>query len=241
MASRLSRSFGGVSSLMGDTSLAISTELDRKLVLIERRIDHHYALPRISRRAFGTRGAPFGLLLLLVAACQTTGGVRSRADANAFETAAQQAQECRAEIARKPEYQILRSHMPLADIEQADLGQMADARLISPPEVTALADWSYDLQQCRSEAVTVVERSGLSSYVPIVLADRDRQDRIIVLLMQQKITWGEAVLRLKASRTTLLAGISEETERRGSELSRSAEAERANRAALLNAFTRLVP
>ena len=86
-----------------------------------------------------------------------------------------------------------------------------------------------------------MEQSGLSSYVPIVLADRDRQDRIIVQLMQRKISWGEAILQLKASRTILLAGISEESEHRGSERSRSAEADRANHAAMLNAFTRLVP
>jgi hypothetical protein len=227
-------------SPMGD-SVTISTELGRNLVLIECRIKYHYASLRISRLAFGTPLVLCGLLLLLMAACQTAGEVRSRTDASAVETAAQQAQECRAGVARKSEYQILRAHMPLADIEQADLGQMADTRLISPPEVTALANWSNDIQQCRSNGVTAVERSGLSSYVPIVLADRDRQDRIAVQLKQRQITWGEAVLRLKASRTALLAGISEETERRGSELSRSAEAERANRAALLNAFTRLVP
>jgi hypothetical protein len=131
--------------------------------------------------------------------------------------------------------------MPLTDIEQADLGQMADARSISPPEVVALADWADEIQRCRNEIMTAAEHTGLSSYVPIVLADGDRQDRIIVQLMQRKISWGEAILQLKASRTVLLAAISAESEHRGSERSRSAEADRANHAAMLSAFTRLVP
>jgi hypothetical protein len=46
--------------------------------------------------------------------------------------------------------------------------------------------------------------SSLSAYVPIVLAHWDRQDRIVVQLVQRKIPWGEAVLRLKASRTVFL-------------------------------------
>jgi hypothetical protein len=52
---------------------------------------------------------------------------------------------------------------------------------------------------------------------------------------------GEAVLRLRESKTTLLTGINEESGRRSAALTRSAEAQRANRGALLNAFTRLVP
>jgi hypothetical protein len=192
----------------------------------------------LGQRALGTSRVPSGLLLLLVAACQPANEVRSPTDASAF---AQQAQECRTGVARKPEYQVLRAHMPLSDIEQADLGQMADARSISPPEVAALADWADEIQRCRNEIMTAAEHSGLSSYVPIVLADGDRQDRIIVQLMQRKISWGEAILQLKASRTVLLAAISAESEHRGSERSRSAEADRANHAAMLNAFTRLVP
>jgi hypothetical protein len=97
------------------------------------------------------------------------------------------------------------------------------------------------MQQCRNEIVAAGAGDGLSGYVPIVLAEWDRQDRVVVQLIQRKISWGEAVLRLRESRTTLLTGINEESGRRGAALTRSAEARRANRAALLNAFTRLVP
>ena len=181
------------------------------------------------------------LLLLLVAACQTAGETGFRTETSALDTAVQQAQECHAAAASKPEYYVLQAHMPLADIDQADLGQMADARLISPSEIVVLADWSRDIQQCRNEIVAAATRSSLSAYVPIVLAHWDRQDRIVVQLVQRKIPWGEAVLRLKASRTVFLTGISEENDRRGSALSRAAEAEQANQAAMLNAFARLVP
>jgi hypothetical protein len=178
-------------------------------------------------------------LLLLVAASQTGGEIKP--DLSALETTAQQAQECREAAARKPEYQVLQAHMPLAGIDQADLRQMADARLISSSEIVALTDWSNDIQQCRNEIVAAGARGSLSGFVPIVLAEWDRQDRVVVQLIQRKIPWGEAVLRLRESRTALLTGINEESNRQGVALTRSAEAERANRTALLNAFTRLVP
>jgi hypothetical protein len=180
------------------------------------RVAHHCGWPRIGRAAFGNLRIPCNLLLLLIAACQTAGEIRSQTGAGAVETAAQQVQECRATAARKPEYQMLRTHMPLASIDQADLGQMADVRLIPPPEIVVLADWSRDIRQRRNEVVAAAARSSLSGYIPIVLADWDRQDRIVVQLVQRKIPWGEAVLRLKASRTALLAGVSEENDRRGS-------------------------
>jgi hypothetical protein len=179
--------------------------------------------------------------LLLVAACQTADGTGFRTETSALDTAVQQAQECHAAAARKPDYEMLRAHMPLADIDQADLRQMAEAKLISPSEIMVLANWSHDIRQCRNEIVAAATRSSLSAYVPIVLAHWDRQDRIVVQLVQRKIPWGEAVLRLKASRTGLLTDISEENDRRSSAISRSAEAEQANRAAMLNAFARLVP
>jgi hypothetical protein len=175
----------------------------------------------------------------LVTACQTGGEIRP--DLSALETTTQQAQQCHEAVARKHEYQVLQVHMPLAGIDQADLSQMADARLISSSEITALTDWSNDIQQCRNEIIVAGARDSLSDYVPIVLAEWDRQDRVVVQLIQRKIPWGEAVLRLRESRTALLTGINDESNRRGAALTRSAEAERANRTALLNAFTRLVP
>jgi hypothetical protein len=196
-------------------------------------------MPQICRPTFGN--LPSSLLLLLVAACQTAGETSFQTETSALDTAVQQAQECHAAAARKPEYHVLQAHMPLADIEEADLGQMADARLISASEIMVLADWSRDIQQCRNEIVAAATRSNLSAYVPVVLAHWDRQDRIVVQLVQRKIPWGEAVLRLKASRTVFLTGISEENDRRGSAVSRAAEAEQANQAAMLNAFARLVP
>jgi hypothetical protein len=187
--------------------------------------------------AFGSR-CFCCLLLLLVAACQT-GEIKP--DLSALDNTAKQAQKCRETAAHKPEYQVLQAHMPLAGIGQADLRQMADTRLVSSSETVALTDWSNAIQQCRDAIVTAAARDSLSGYVPIVLAEWDRQDRVLVQLIQGRIPWGEAVLRLRESRTALLTGINEESKRQSTALTRSAEAERANRTALLNAFTRLVP
>ncbi len=178
-------------------------------------------------------------LLLLVTACQTGGEIKP--DLGALGTIAKRAQECYEAAARKPEYQLLLAHVPLAGIEQADLRQMADASLISSSETVALIDWSNDTQRCRNEIVAAGATDSLSGYVPMVLAEWDRQDLVVVQLIQRKVSRGEAVLRLRESRTTLLTGINEESKRQGAALTRSAETERANRIALLNAFTRLVP
>jgi arylsulfatase A-like enzyme len=50
----------------------------------------------------------------MVAACQTTGETSFRTETSALDTAVQQAQECHAAASRKPEYEMLRAHMPLA-------------------------------------------------------------------------------------------------------------------------------
>lgn len=124
------------------------------------------------------------LLLLLVAACQT-GEIKP--DLSALENTAKQAQKCREAAAHKPEYQVLQAHMPLAGIDQADLRQMADTRLVPSSETVALTDWSNAIQQCRDAIVTAAARDSLSGYVPIVLAEWDRQDRVVVQLIQGRI------------------------------------------------------
>jgi hypothetical protein len=216
---------------------SVSASPRRNTSLLSRSAVDHRELCQIGSSAFlYLRVRRCCLLLLLVAACQT-GEIKP--DLCALETTAQQAQQCREAAARKPEYQMLQAHLPLAGIDQSDLRQMADPSLISSSEIVALTDWSSEIQQCRNEIIAA--RNSLSSYVPIVLAHWDRQDRLVVQLIQRKIPWGEAVLRLRESRTALLTGINEESNRQGSALTRSAEAERANRTALLNAFTRLVP
>jgi hypothetical protein len=216
------------------------SHLRRKTLWVGRRAGDHRESRQMGTTAFGyPRIRCFcSLMLLLVAACQT-GEIKP--DLSALENTAKQAQKCREAAAHKPEYQVLQAHMPLAGIGQADLRQMADTRLVSSSETVALTDWSNAIQQCRDAIVTAAARDSLSGYVPIVLAEWDRQDRVVVQLVQGRIPWGEAVLRLRESRTALLTGINEESKRQSIALTRSAEAERANRAALLNAFTRLVP
>jgi hypothetical protein len=219
---------------------SVSASPRRKAFLVGQCAVDRHELTRIHKRGFGYLCLRCsGLLLLLVAACQAGGEIKP--DLTTAQTVAQRAQQCREAAARKPEYLVLRAHMPLDGIDQADLRQMSDPRMISSSEIVALTDWSGDMQQCRNQIVDAMSRASLSGYAPIVLAEWDRQDRVVVELSQRKISWGEAVLRLRESRTTLLTGINEETERQSSALTRSAQAERANQTALINAFTRLVP
>ncbi len=127
---------------------SVSASRRRKTFLVWRWALAHCEL---RRPAFGYLGIRCSrLLLLLVAACQT-GEIKP--DLSALEATVKQAQECHDVAARKPEFQVLQAHMPLAGIDQADLRQMADERLISSSEIVALTDWSNDMQQCRNEIV----------------------------------------------------------------------------------------
>jgi hypothetical protein len=123
----------------------------------------------------------------------------------------------------------------------AALTQLADTDFISSDEKVALRGWFRDMGQCRNILPAAVTQQGLYSFLPAILADEDRQDRIYTLLIQKKITWGEAVLRLKASRTGLLESLAATNDRLQAEATQSEQAVRVNQTGLLNALTRLAP
>jgi hypothetical protein len=195
--------------------------------------------------AFGAfddvKGAACGVLLFAVTACGSAGGRKQAAELDRLGHAAQEVESCRAAGASKPDVQVLRQRMPLRNIDEADLEQMAEMRFASNPEKSALAVWSGVTGQCGAEARKALARVGLSSYIPAILANQDRQDHIFVQLVQGRIRWGDAVLRLKASRTALWSAVAEENDRRYTEFERSTEAARANRTAILDALTQMVP
>jgi hypothetical protein len=197
--------------------------------------------------AFGTCddlkgiGAACSLLLFAVAACGYAGERRQAAELDRLVHAAQEAESCRAAGASKADVQVLRERVPLRNIDEASLEQLADRKFASDREKSALTVWSGVTGHCGAQARTALARIGLSSHIPAILANRDRQDHIFVQLVQGKIRWGDAVLRLKASRTVLWSAVAEENDRRDTEFERSTEAARANRTAILDAFTQMMP
>jgi hypothetical protein len=182
-----------------------------------------------------------GLLLFAVTACGSAGERKRAIEVDRLSHVAREAEACRAAGASKAEIQALRQRLPLHDIDEASLEQMADTRFASGPEKSALAVWSGVSGQCGAQARSALARIGLASYIPAILANQDRQDHVFVQIVHGKIPWGDAVLRLKASRTALWSTIAEENDRRSLEFDRSTEAARANRTAILDAFTQMVP
>ena len=156
------------------------------------------------------RWRPAGLAALSVlASCgasQLFTPYASRANLQRFAAAAQAAMECRAAAARNPQYRILDRRIPLADVGAATLHQMADPDLVASSEVAALDAWLGELNACR-EKLLQAANDTLPAFGPIIEASRDDDDAIFVELAQHKLTWGNAVMRLKSTRTKLSADL----------------------------------
>src|SRR5262249_41988688 len=94
----------------------------------------------------------------LFGACSTS--VDSKPDAllTAAVTISQDATTCRRSLADNIEYQSVARRMPLVDIYQATLRQMADTQLASPDEISALLAWAQELQRCRYKTLAAVRQ-----------------------------------------------------------------------------------
>jgi hypothetical protein len=183
-------------------------------------------------------------LLLLVPALMGTGCTSAEVEARAltatFQSATRQGLECRSSVASKPEYRIIAVHMPLADINQATLAQMIDTSYPARRENFALAAWQQDMRACGNRLVDAVE-STAPVYVPIVIAAWNRDDEVLVLLARRKITWGDAVMRLKANRVELITKLTDQMSQTMTQLTQRKESELNRRAKYIDALVGLVP
>jgi hypothetical protein len=182
--------------------------------------------------------------LLLAPALMGTGctsaDVEARALTATFQSATRQGLECRYSVASKPEYRIIAVYMPLADINQATLAQMIDTSYPDGRENSALAAWQKDMRACGNRLVDAVE-STAPVYVPIVIAAWNRDDEVLVLLARRKITWGDAVMRLKANRVELMTKLTDQMSQTMTQLTQRKESELNRRAKYIDALVGLVP
>jgi hypothetical protein len=95
--------------------------------------------------------AAFSVAIALLGACAGSlpqSQIDTQNNLRRFREAARDAVQCRATAARDPRYQILNQHMPLANIDDANLSQMIDRRFATNSEIAALDSWTHDVNEC---------------------------------------------------------------------------------------------
>jgi hypothetical protein len=184
-----------------------------------------------------------GTMPLLAAACVAPAQLEIRnaeLDLQRFVAATNDAIACRATAAQNPRYRILDERMPLTDIGSASLPQMADPSLATRAQIPALHAWSHDLNACREQLLQVTYNT-LPSFGPIIEAARDQDDATFVQLTERKVTWGEAVMRLKKNRTTLRADLTARADQVLAELGNQQQEQLNRRATILSSIIRVLP
>lgn len=140
-------------------------------------------------------------LTLLVAGCA---GMRERQIVG-------QGVSCFTAVYNSPEFAPLRSHEPL-NIHDATLAQLADPSFVTTGEATAVSATEPRIRQCQNELATQYE--SLAPRIAELLRHsyRDIEDDEI-LLIQRKLTWGEATKRRRDRTLLLEAAVHTEAER----------------------------
>jgi hypothetical protein len=178
-------------------------------------------------------------LCLMGAAC-TSSDIESRELVETAESSIRAGSECRSSVSSTPEYRSLAQLMPLVDVNEASLTQMTDASLATRDDYYVIADWQRDIRDCRARLLEVIERED-PLYVPIVLTGWNNDDEVLVLLAQRKLTWGDAVMRLRVNRAETLTKVADQLSRSMAQLNQEREAALSRRVSFINALVKAIP
>ena len=177
---------------------------------------------------------------LMAGACSTSADVNADEFSADAMTISQDAASCRRSLADNIEYGPVARRMPLVDIYQATVQQMADTRLASANEVSALLAWAQELQKCRYKTLAAIRQRAPIALASVLTA-WNGEDEVFVLLSKRRLSWGDAVIRLRSNRADLLSKLTEQAFRESAQLSASKQAELSRRVSILNALTNLAP
>jgi hypothetical protein len=173
------------------------------------------------------------------AACASS-DTESRELVDTTESSIRAGTECRSSVSGTPEYRTLAPHMPLVDVNEATLTQMTDTSLASRDDFYVIADWQRDIRACRARLLEVIERED-PLYIPIVLTGWNNDDEVLVLLAQRKLTWGDAVMRLRVNRAETLTKVADQLSRSMAQLNQEREAALSRRVSFINAVLKAIP
>jgi len=214
-----------------------------------RRPQRVHTVPLISapaKRSGGAQGyvilafRPLVVILCLMGAACASSDTESRELVETIESSIRAGTECRSSVSGTPEYRTLAPHMPLVDVNEATLTQMADTSLASRDDFYVIADWQRDIRACRARLLEVIERED-PLYVPIVLTGWNNDDQVLVLVAQRKLTWGVAVMRLRVNRAETLTKVAEQLSRSMAQLNQEREAALSRRMSFINAVLKAIP
>ena len=180
------------------------------------------------------------VILCLPGAACTSGDIESRELVDTAESSIRAGIECRSSVSSTPEYRSLAQHMPLVDVNEATLTQMTDTSLATRTDYYVIADWQRDIGACRTRLLEVIERTD-PLYVPIVLTGWNNDDQVLVLLAKRKLTWGEAVMRLRVNRAETLTKVADQLAGSMAQLNQERQAALSRRASFINALVKAIP
>jgi hypothetical protein len=214
-----------------------------------RRPQRGQTVPLISAQAKRSGGA-YGYIILalrlqvvflcLMGAACASSDIESRELVDTAESSIRAGIECRSSVSGTPEYRSLAQHMPLVDVNEATLTQMTDTSLATRTDYNLIADWQRDIRACRARLLEVIERAD-PLYVPIVLTGWNKDDEVLVLLVQRKLAWGDAVMRLRANRAETLTKVADQLSRSMAQLNQEKQAALSRRASFINALIKAIP
>jgi hypothetical protein len=129
--------------------------------------------------------------LLLLVGCATQAQRQFQAIKASNQDNLEQAKACAANVYNSPENTPIRGHLPL-NPSDVTLQQMSDETFATPTEIQAIFATHPQFQACRKALLNGFAQSE-PSLVPILIASYNKTEDDLLVLIQQKMTWGGIV------------------------------------------------
>jgi hypothetical protein len=97
-----------------------------------------------------------------------------------------------------------------------------------------------DIRACRDRVLGLIQDVD-PRYVPIVLAEWNEDDEVLVQLARRKLAWGDAVMRLRSNRAKMLTRVADQLSKTTIEQNQNQEAALNRRASFVNALVGTIP
>ena len=165
--------------------------------------------------------------LLLLVGCATQAQRQFQAMKTSNQDYLGEMKTCVTNVYNSPESAPLRDHRPL-DPSDITLQQMSDKTFATPTEVQAIFAVHPLVQACRKAILNGLAQSE-PSLVPILIALYNKGEDDLLVLIQQKMTWGDYVRRWRDRWTETQAALLAEDRNVVSGLQQEHQAEIAQR------------
>lgn len=174
----------------------------------------------------------------ILAGCATAAQRQAQQSGAAFREAAAENKACVAAHRARPEYGALLPHQPDLDTGQYTMAQLTDETRPTPMEAKSLASGYDEITICRTHFLNSLS-SSRPDIVPILAATYTKGAETTVLLVQRKITWGEASRRGQERLSDLRQKLATADRQWIADLNASHQAEMAQRQAAADALMQL--